>query len=162
MTKEKRLHGLVTEARLEDALERLLAGKPQHTLADGRISVARINQEATLNRGAIYHHKELLAKAKVAIAGHKNSKGVKNENLDDPVSIELRNVSAELAKAKQNIKKLKQLKSDCQEKEKIAQDFAANLVARNAQLERALFDMITENERLKLDQKLRLVSSKCK
>jgi hypothetical protein len=160
MTTEKRLHGLVTEARLETALERLLAGKPQYTPADGRISVARINQEATLNRGAIYHYKEFLAKAKVAIARYNNSKDVKNENLDDPLSIELRNVSAELAKVKQNIKKLKQQKSDCQEKEKIAQDFATSLVVRNAQLERALFDVITENERLKLDQKLRLVSSK--
>tara|TARA_B110000211_G_C14092071_1_gene559732 strand:+ start:5517 stop:5999 length:483 start_codon:yes stop_codon:yes gene_type:complete len=159
MTKEKRLHGLVTEARLEAALERLLAGKPQHTPADGRISVARVNQEATLNRGAIYHHKEFLAKAKVTIARYKNSKGEKNENLDDPVSIELSNINTELVNAKQNIKKLKQQKSVCQEKEKIAQDFAANLVARNAQLERALFDVITDNERLKLDQKLRLVSS---
>ena len=63
-----------TELRLQNALDRLLAGTPERTKADGRISIKRINDEAGLSRGAIYYYKEFVEMAKVKIAEYQAQK----------------------------------------------------------------------------------------
>lgn len=57
----------LTLIRLDDALKRLIAGAPERTKADGKINVMRINDEAGLSRGNIYHYKDFIIKAKVEI-----------------------------------------------------------------------------------------------
>jgi hypothetical protein len=64
----------MTEQRLQDALSRLLEGKPVNTRLDGRISIKRINDEAGLTHGAIYYYKDFICKAKVEIELFKKSK----------------------------------------------------------------------------------------
>ena len=64
----------ITLLRLEDALKRLLSGIPERTKPDGKISIMRINEEAGLSRGNIYHYKEFISKAKIEIEIYKNRK----------------------------------------------------------------------------------------
>jgi hypothetical protein len=64
----------ITLIRLDDALKRLLAGTPERTKADGKISIMRINEEAGLSRGNIYHYKEFITKAKVEIQLYNDNK----------------------------------------------------------------------------------------
>ena len=64
----------ITLLRLDDALKRLLSGTPERTKTDGKISIMRINEEAGLSRGNIYHYKEFIIRAKVEIELYNDSK----------------------------------------------------------------------------------------
>jgi len=68
----------ITLLRLNDALQRLLSGTPERTRVDGKVSIMRINQEAGLSRGNIYHYKEFIAKAKVEIELYKDNTNKSN------------------------------------------------------------------------------------
>ena len=77
-----------TEQRLENALDRLLAGTPEKTKADGRISIKRVNDEAGLSRGAIYYYKDFVEKAKIKIAEFKKNK-VKSAPDNEPAPVKI-------------------------------------------------------------------------
>ena len=72
----------ITLLRLDDALKRLLDGTPERTKVDGKISIMRINEEAGLSRGNIYHYKEFISKAKVEIELYKDRK-MKSDIIDN-------------------------------------------------------------------------------
>jgi hypothetical protein len=59
--------------KLEQALKRLLDGEPIRTVADGKISLSRINDEAGLSVGGIYYkaYDGFVTEAKNRIAKHK-------------------------------------------------------------------------------------------
>jgi AcrR family transcriptional regulator len=59
-----------TLQRLKDAFERLRTGHPERTKADGNISIKRVNEEAGLSRGAIYHYKSYVQELRVEIAAY--------------------------------------------------------------------------------------------
>ncbi|MGE6416208.1 hypothetical protein ACQKDY_00535 [Alteromonas macleodii] len=58
---------------LEDALDRLVRGKPINTPNDGRISINRIREEARLGSGSVYYYKDFIAKAKKVIEENKTT-----------------------------------------------------------------------------------------
>ena len=77
-----------TELRLQNALDRLLAGRPERTKADGRVSIKRINDESGLSRGAIYYYKEFVEMAKVKIAEYQEQKA-KAASATEPAPVKI-------------------------------------------------------------------------
>jgi AcrR family transcriptional regulator len=97
----------ITLQRLRDALERLKNGEPTKTKRDGKISILRINDEAGLSRGAIYHYTEFIEEAKAEIAFHEQRR---LENKDRDILESFKEESSridQIKHAKQNETRLK-------------------------------------------------------
>jgi hypothetical protein len=110
--------GRETLIRLEQALDRLIEGKPLNTKPDGRISLKRINDEAGLSSGGIYYYSEF-----VEIANQR---------------IQLLKQSLAVGKSE----KSKQAESKLREQRDQIKAFSDQVVAHNAQLEFTLFEAL--------------------
>lgn len=83
-----------TLQRLRDAFERLRAGKPERTKADGKVSIKRVNDEAGLSQGAIYYYKayveELRAEIRIIEAEREKRQVVDDMGLNLSIESKLR------------------------------------------------------------------------
>jgi len=92
-----------TEGRLEEALKRLLAGKPVIVKASGKISLNKINNEAGLGHSYVHKFKEFVERAIPKIQEYNNNRdkvmatGLDIE-IEAPVS-EIDNLKGKLNKA---------------------------------------------------------------
>jgi hypothetical protein len=114
-----------TLQRLKEALNRLKEGKPEHTKADGKISILRINDEAGLSRGAIYYYKNFVKQAKAEIRIYNESK----QTLDVIDGLEPR--YGELERLRQSRNKEKQLKEKYREELKNFRVLSDEVVQQN-------------------------------
>lgn len=130
--------GKSTIARLEQALERLLDGKPERTPNDGRLSLSRINKEAGLSSGGIYYYDDFVQKAKRVIHERK---------LDASISSVISSkVTVDKIKAQRD--KERELKERYRSQRDSIKEFCDQVIAKNAQLEFALFEALDKIETL--------------
>lgn len=129
---------LITEAKLEQALDRLLQGTPERTKPDGKISVSRINAEAGLSSGSIYYYKDFLTKARCVISDLKSSK---NNN-----SIAIN--QSDLAKLRAERDKQKELKTKYRDQRNNIKIFADGVIQENAKLHFSLYEALIRIEEL--------------
>ena len=127
-----------TLLRLQEALRRLLAGCPERTKHDGRISISRINAEAGLSSGAIYYYKEFIEEAKEILSNRKNSQA------DDSPEETL----PQIEKLRLQRDKEKRLKEEYRSQRDQIKSFCDKVVAKNASLEFALFEALEKIESL--------------
>ena len=145
---------IVTEEKLNQALDRLLQGVPQNTKPDGKINLKRINDEAKLSSGSIYYYKEFLEKARKIIADLKFS----NNKHYSPNK-------GEIARLRSEREKQKELKVKYRDQRDAMKSFADGVVNENAKLNFALFETITKIEQLEkelLTYKVTNISEKVK
>ena len=128
---------IVTEERLNQALDRLLQGVPENTKPDGKINLKRINDEAKLSSGSIYYYKEFLEKARQVIADRKfsNDKGYSPNK-------------GEIAKLRSERDKQKELKVKYRDQRDNIKNFADGVVNENAKLHFALYESQNRVEQL--------------
>lgn len=131
-----------TLQRLKDALNRLKEGKPEHTKADGKISILRINNEASLSRGAIYYYKDFVKQAKAEIQIYNASKQ-KLDVLDD-----LESSGSELERLRQSRNKEKQLKEKYRGELKNFRVLTDEMVQQNVSLAFRLMEMQDERRQI--------------
>lgn len=129
---------LITEARLSQALERLIQGTPEKTKPDGRINLKRINDEAGLSSGSIYYYKEFIDKAREVIAELKLSNNKNNYSINQ----------GELAKLRSERNKQKQLKIRYRDQRDTIKQFANGVVHENAKLHFSLYEAQIRIEQL--------------
>jgi hypothetical protein len=124
--------GKETLIRLEQALERLIDGKPLKTKSDGRISLKRINDEAGLSSGGIYYYSSFVEKANGIIETAKrkvvDGKRVQHKQFEH--------------KLREQRDKEKQLKERYKGQRDQIKAFSDLVVAHNAQLEFTLFEAL--------------------
>lgn len=127
----------ITLQRLESALQRLTEGTPERTPNDGKISISRINEEAGLSAGAIYYYKAFIEKARQVIAA------IKSSNQSQPTA---KKVTVE------NIRNQRDDEKRLKEKYRAQRDeiklFCDQVVAKNANLEFALFEALERIQQL--------------
>lgn len=129
---------LITEARLSQALERLVQGEPKNTKPDGRINLKRINDEAGLSSGSIYYYKEFIEKAREVIAELKSSNNKNNYSINQ----------GELAKLRSERDKQKELKIRYRDQRDTIKNFADGVVHENAKLHFSLYEAKIQIEQL--------------
>jgi hypothetical protein len=124
--------GRETLFRLEQALERLLEGKPLNTKPDGRINLKRINDEAGLSSGGIYYYSSFVETANQKIQSIKKKvvggKHVQNKSSEQ--------------KLRGQRDKEKQLKERYKAQRDQIKGFSDQVIAHNAQLEFTLFEAL--------------------
>lgn len=130
--------GKVTKIRLEQALERLLEGKPERTPNDGRLSLSRINKEAGLSSGGIYYYDDFVQKARKLL--HER----KQDNSISPVP----SGKASVGKIRDQRDKERELKERYRAQRDSIKEFCDQVMAKNAQLEFALFEALDKIETL--------------
>lgn len=143
---EQSERGRETLIKLEQALQRIVEGCPKRTKADGRINLSRINQEAGLSSGGIYYYPDFVESTKKYIQSLKES---------DSSVIKHGNISKE-SKLREQRDKERQLKEQYREQRDQMKTFCDGVVAKNAQLEFALFEALEQISQLEHE----LVSSK--
>jgi len=129
---------LITEARLNQALERLVQGEPEKTKPDGKINLKRINDEAGLSSGSIYYYKEFIEKARDVIAELKRSNNKSNYSIN----------RGELAKLRSQRDKQKELKIRYRDQRDTIKQFADSVVHENAKLHFSLYEAHNRIEQL--------------
>jgi len=93
----------LTEARLREALQRLLAGHPTKTKAGGLLTLNKINKEAGLGNSYIHKFPDFVVYAKPIIEKHNTAK---SKLLNDDFSItEVKLTEAERFRAELNREK---------------------------------------------------------
>lgn len=130
--------GSITEANLEQALERLLQGVPERTKPDGKISVSRINTEAGLSSGGIYYYKEFLTKARSVISDLKSAKNTNSTTINQ----------SDLAKLRAERDKQKELKTKYRDQRDNIKKFADGVIQENAKLHFSLHEALIRIEEL--------------
>lgn len=129
---------LITEARLNQALERLTQGEPENTKPDGKINLKRINDEAGLSSGSIYYYPEFVEKARSVIAEIKSNNNKNNYTVNQ----------GELAKLRSERDKQKQLKVKYRDQRDSIKQFADGVVHENAKLHFSLYEAQIRIEQL--------------
>jgi len=124
--------GKETLIRLEQALQRLVDGKPDKTKPDGRISLKRIGDEAGLSSGGIYYYSSFVKRANKVIQSKPQ------EVNSDKKTI---NIARE-HKLREQRDKQKLLKEKYKDQRNQIKDFCDQVVAHNAQLEFTLFEAL--------------------
>jgi hypothetical protein len=141
--------GKETLIRLEQALERLIDGKPLKTKADGRISLKRINDEAGLSSGGIYYYSAFVEKANGIIETAKrkvvNGKRYQYKQFEQ--------------KLRDQRDKERQLKEHYRAQRDQIKLFSDQIVAHNAQLEFTLFEALEKVSLLEQQLAIYKVSS---
>ena len=124
--------GKETLIRLEQALERLIDGKPLKTKPDGRISLKRINDEAGLSSGGIYYYSSFVEKANSIIetAKRKVVYGKRDQHKQSE------------QKLREQRDKEKQRKERYKAQRDQIKAFSDQVVAHNAQLEFTLYEAL--------------------
>lgn len=120
--------GQITKQRLEDALQRLMNGKPERTPNDGRLNLSQINKEAGLSSGSIYYYNEFVEKARKEIV---NLKAKKSSTASTAVKI-----SVDRLRAQRN--KERELKERYRSQRDEIKRFCDQIIARNATFTRHL------------------------
>lgn len=134
--------GQTTLIRLEAALKRLLEGKAERTLNDGRLSLSRINSEAGLSSGAIYYYDDFVDKVKKLIYERK---------LENSIEL-ISSVKPSIDKMRQQRDKERDLKESYKAQRDSIKAFCDNVLAKNAQLEFALFEAQNKIEQLEKEK----------
>lgn len=129
---------LVTEARLESALERLFEGNPERTKPDGKISLKRINDEAGLSSGSIYYYKDFVVRARAVISEIKSKTNTNNYSVS----------KSDIAKLRAERDKQKQLKERYREQRDDIKRFADGVIQENAKLHFSLHEALIAIEQL--------------
>lgn len=135
--------GNLTVQRLEAALERLINGKPERTLNDGRISLSRINKEAGLSSGGIYYYAEFVDKARKEIEKHKSQKS--------GCSSKSNKISIDKLRAQRD--KERELKERYRSQRDEIKKFCDQVVAHNANLEFSLYEALERIDALEAEVK---------
>ena len=130
--------GQLTKTRLEQALKRLLDGKPERTPNDGRLSLSRVNKEAGLSSGGIYYYDDFVKKVRVIIHERKIDNSISDSSLGK--------ITADRMRAQRD--KERELKERYRSQRDSIKEFCDQIVAKNAQLEFALFEALDKIERL--------------
>ena len=130
--------GQQTLIQLDQALHRLLEGAPERTPNDGRISLSRINKEAGLSSGGIYHYEDFVEYARSIIDKRKQKEQSTGRSLSKVSEQRLR----------QQRDKEKQLKESYREQRDNIKAFCDQVITKNAQLEFALFEALEKIEAL--------------
>ncbi|PKH88903.1 hypothetical protein [Colwellia sp. Bg11-28] len=130
--------GQDTEKLLRDAFARLLEGKPINTEADGKVSIKRINDEATLSLSSIYYYKDFVKEAKIAIRDYKISKNKKNSEKEFDAEEE------EITKLRAELKNEKRLKSKYRDEKNNQKSLNNEVVIENTSLAYRLFELHDE------------------
>lgn len=128
----------ITEAKLEQALERLVQGIPERTKPDGKISISRINSEAGLSSGSVYYYKNFLKKARSVISDIKS----KQNSSSNAVS------QSTLAKLRAERDKEKELKVKYRNQRDSIKKFADCFVQENAKLNFSLYEALSRIDQL--------------
>ncbi|HAS6870912.1 hypothetical protein ACEV8G_01300 [Vibrio parahaemolyticus] len=135
----------ITEQKLRNALERLKNGNPERTKSDGKISILRINNEAGLSRGAIYHYKEFVEEAKAEIEiynSNKKQEGILQNFSDD---------SSRLDKIKSERDREARLKKNYREQRDNIKAMADEVIKRDASWAYRCLELQVELSRLAPD-----------
>lgn len=130
--------GQLTKTRLEQALKRLLDGKPERTPNDGRLSLSRVNKEAGLSSGGIYYYSDFVEKVRAIIHDRKIKNSISDSSLGK--------ITADRMRAQRD--KERELKERYRSQRDSIKEFCDQIVAKNAQLEFALFEALDKIERL--------------
>lgn len=130
--------GEITKQRLEDALQRLIDGKPEKTPDDGKLNLSRINKEAGLSSGGIYYYSEFVDKARNEIV---KFKAKKSNSTFTAGKISLDRLRAQRDKERE-LKERYRLQRDEIKK------FCDQVIARNANLEFSLYEALEEIDAL--------------
>lgn len=133
-----------TLQRLKEALNRLKEGKPEYTKADGKISILRINNEASLSRGAIYYYKDFVKQAKAEIQIYNENK----QQLNVIDGLEPRDGGLERLRQSRN--KEKQLKEKYREELKNFKNLSDEVVQQNVSLAFRLMEMQDERRQIEV------------
>lgn len=140
--------GEITQIRLEQALERLLEGKPERTPNDGRLSLSRINKEAGLSSGGIYYYDDFVQKVRKLLHERK---------LDNSMS-SVTSGKASVDKVRAQRDKERELKERYRSQRDSIKEFCDQVIAKSAQLEFALFEALDKIETLEREvSKLKVV-----
>lgn len=140
--------GQLTKIRLEQALERLLEGKPERTPNDGRLSLSRINKEAGLSSGGIYYYDDFVQKVRKLLHERK---------LDNSMS-SVTSGKASIDKVRAQRDKERELKERYRSQRDNIKEFCDQVIAKSAQLEFALFEALDKIETLEREvSKLKVV-----
>jgi len=70
----------LTRVELENALQRLIAGKTERISPDRKISVKAVEEEAGLGDGSAYYYKDIVQKIKDTAAEYSQHKSARNEH----------------------------------------------------------------------------------
>lgn len=141
--------GKETLIRLEQALERLIDGKPLKTKSDGRISLKRINDEAGLSSGGIYYYSSFVKKANgiIETAKRKVVSGKRDQHKQSEQHL------------REQRDKERQLKERYRTQRDQIKSFSDQIVAHNAQLEFTLFEALEKLSLLEQQLAIYKVSS---
>jgi hypothetical protein len=125
----------LTEIKLYQALDRLIAGKPVNSLKPSKLNLSAIHREAKLSNGVINYYPEFKAIAIKAIAHFKNQVEVDNETEEISQAL-LNEVNLKKELKKQiNLKNKYRIERDAQ---KSALD---NVITREAELLFRLYEL---------------------
>lgn len=127
----------ITEGRLQDALDRLLGGRPKNTKSGGSITLNKINREAKLGNSYIHKFPEFVAKATPIIEEYNSQRANVFSGGVDVARVEL---SAE-EKAKRDRLREKGLKEKYLQDSKDARAKYAMLETQNKQLMFRVFEL---------------------
>ena len=130
--------GQLTKTRLEQALKRLLDGKPERTPNDGRLSLSRVNKEAGLSSGGIYYYGDFVEKVRAIIHDRKIKNSISDSSLGK--------ITADRMRVQRD--KERELKERYRSQRDNIKEFCDQVVSKNAQLEFALFEALDKIERL--------------
>jgi hypothetical protein len=105
-----------TEKKLRDAMQRLLAGKPQRT--DGRLTKTNLHLEAGVSRATMNRANAVIADWNAAVSTH-----------DRPGDSQVAELQDNVSKLKQTVAKLRQRKTELEHKNQAAVTVIAELHA---------------------------------
>ncbi len=129
---EQSERGKETLIRLEQALERLVEGKPLKTKSDGRINLKRINDEAGLSSGGIYYYSSFVE--------------IANQKIQSIKQIVVGDKRAQSKRSEQKLREQRDKEKQLKERYKAQRDqikiFSNQVIAHNAQLEFTLFEAL--------------------
>lgn len=131
----------ITKQRLEDALQRLIHGKPERTPNDGRLNLSRINKEAGLSSGGIYYYDDFVERARLEIDKHKSRISASSST---KVKISVDRLRAQRDKERELKERYRSQRDDIKK-------FCDQVIARNANLEFSLYEALEEIEALQAE-----------
>jgi hypothetical protein len=98
---------LITEARLQDALKRLLNGQQRHVKKNGRLTLNKINSEAQLGNSYIHKFPDFVDHAKPSIKKFNDNR---ERLMVDGLDIEINTSISEIDKLKAELQRERALK----------------------------------------------------
>jgi hypothetical protein len=131
---------VITEARLEEALERLLSGSPVRVKPEGTLTLNKVNKEAGLSHSYVHKFKEFVERATPKIDAFNKTKkqAFEGANLGGVTLTETEKLKADLKREKALKEKYRSERDDAKTAQKEMEALNATLMFRLYELQEEL------------------------